>query len=255
MGGACILSALSAYRIGAGMVRVFTASDNRDVLLRKLPEAIIDTYVDDGSDRISDNEKGALTSAIKWASVIAIGPGLSASYKALSILKQVLEEGDKPLVVDADALNLLSQNDELLSGFEFGRRKKDNDVIFTPHLGEFSRLSKVSSDNIKSDILECARNFTKTYDVTLVLKDARTVVAKRGKRTYLNSSGNDGMATAGSGDVLTGIISGMAAQGFDGFEAAVMGVYAHGLAGDIAKDKTSSRYVMAQDIIHSLKEI
>jgi NAD(P)H-hydrate epimerase len=255
MGGACMLSALSAYRAGAGMVRVFTAYDNRDVLLRKLPEAIIDTYADDGAGQLLNEEKQALFDAIKWADVVAIGPGLSTSYKALVILKLVIERCDKPLVVDADALNLLAQNDDLLRQFEFGRRKFDNDVVFTPHLGELSRLMNVSVDNIKSGLLECARGFAGEYDVTLVCKDARTIVAKRGKAAYLNLSGNEGMATAGSGDVLTGIISAMLAQRYSGYEGAVMGVYAHGLAGDLAKDKTSSYYVMAQDIIQALKEL
>jgi NAD(P)H-hydrate epimerase len=114
---------------------------------------------------------------------------------------------------------------------------------------------KLSVDNIKSDILESARIFSNKYDVTIVCKDARTVVAKSGKTTYLNTSGNEGMASAGSGDVLTGIISGMIAQGYSGYDGAVMGVYAHGLAGDIAKDKTSSYYMVAHDIIESLKEL
>jgi NAD(P)H-hydrate epimerase len=159
------------------------------------------------------------------------------------------------MVVDADALNILAQNDDLLRTFEPGRRKFAGDVVFTPHLGELSRLMQVSVSNIKGDLLECARRFANDYDVTIVCKDARTVVARKGKSVYINLSGNEGMATAGSGDVLTGIISAMIAQGYGGYEGAVMGVYAHGLAGDIAKDKTSSYYVMAQDIIHGLKDL
>lgn len=255
MGGACMLSALSAYRTGAGMVRVYTAQDNRDVLLRKLPEVIIDTYIDDGTGHISNDEKQALMEGIKWANVIAIGPGLSTSYKAHALLKLVLEHCDKPMVVDADALNILAQNDDLLRLFEIGKRKFAGDVVFTPHLGELSRLMQVSVSNIKGDLLECARRFATDYDVTIVCKDARTVVARKGKSVYINLSGNEGMATAGSGDVLTGIISAMIAQGYGGYDGAVMGVYAHGLAGDIAKDKTSSYYVMAQDIIHGLKDL
>jgi NAD(P)H-hydrate epimerase len=255
MGGACMLSALSAYRTGAGMVRVYTARDNRDVLLRKLPEVIIDTYTDDGTGQISNEEKQALMEGIKWADVVAVGPGLSTSYKAVALLRLVMEHCDKAMVLDADALNILSQNDDLLRMFEPGRKKFDNDVVFTPHLGELSRLMKVSTSNIKGDLLECARRFATDYDVTIVCKDARTVVARKGRSVYINLSGNEGMATAGSGDVLTGIISAMMAQGYGGYDGAVMGVYAHGLAGDIAKDKTSSYYVMAQDIIHGLKDL
>jgi NAD(P)H-hydrate epimerase len=250
-----MLASLSSYRMGAGMVRVFTACENRDILLRKLPEVIIDTYTDDGVGEVANDERQALMEAIKWADVVAIGPGISTSYKAVAILKLVLEYCGKPMVVDADALNILARNEDLLKQFEFGRRKYDSEVVFTPHVGELSRLMKVSVENIKGDILDCARSFERNYDVTIVCKDARTVVAKRGKPSYINLSGNEGMATAGSGDVLTGIIAAMMAQGYSGYDGAVMGVYAHGLAGDIAKDKTSSYYVMAQDIIQALREL
>ena len=255
MGGACLLSALSAYRTGAGMVRIFTALDNREGLLKKLPEAIVDTYVDDGNSDITPDEVNALAMGIEWADVVAVGPGISMSDKAKTILDISLKNCVKPMVVDADALNILAQNPKLLKTFEYGRRKNDSDVIFTPHLGEFSRIMKYPVAEIKRNIIACCKLFTKSHDVSLVCKDARTVVAKRGKLTYLNSSGNDGMATAGSGDVLTGIIAGLLAQGLSGFGAAVMGTYIHGLAGDMARNKTSAYYIMAQDIIKSLKDI
>lgn len=180
---------------------------------------------------------------------------ISISEKAKAILTVVLAVCDKPIVFDADALNILSQNEDLLRTLEYGHKKYDNDIILTPHIGEFSRLMKCPVAMIKKDFLHCCKTFTKKYDVSLVCKDARTIVAKRGKLTYLNASGNDGMATAGSGDVLTGIIAGFLAQGCGGFEAAVMGTYTHGLAGDLARKKTSAYYIMAQDIIKSLKDI
>lgn len=251
MGGACFLSALSAYRSGAGMVRIFTAAENRDSLLKKLPEAIVDTYGED----LCEEDFITLQSAVEWADVVAVGPGLSMSAKANAILEMTLETCDKPLVLDADALNILSQKEELLRRFEYGRRNKDNDVIFTPHLGEFARLKKCPVTEIKKDLIGSCKTFTKKYDISLVCKDARSIVTKRGKLTYLNGSGNDGMATAGSGDVLTGIIAGLLAQGYSGFEAAVMGTYAHGLAGDDARKRTSAYFIMAQDIIKSLKNI
>lgn len=253
MGGACQLSALSAYRIGAGMVRVFTAEENRDSLLKKIPEAIITTYQDDGSGSLSDGEQSLLAEGIAWADVVAAGPGMSLSDKADKILEATLEQNDKPMVIDADALNLIAKNAKLLESFEFNRRKNSYEVVMTPHLGEFARLSRHTVAELKKDILASCRAFVKKYDVTLVCKDARTIVAKRGRFTYLNSSGNDGMATAGSGDVLTGIIAGLLAQNQDGFEAAVTGTYAHGLAGDIARENSSSYYIMAQDLIQSLK--
>jgi len=252
MGGACFLSALSAYRTGAGMVRIFTASQNRESLLKKLPEAIVDTYDDNMEPTVTQEESDTLLSGLEWADIVAVGPGISMSGKAKIILEQLLNQCDKPMVMDADALNLLARNEELLKLFAFGYRKRDNDVIFTPHLGEFSRLMKCPVAEIKKDMIASCKAFTKKYDVSLVCKDARTLVSKRGKLTYLNASGNDGMATAGSGDVLTGIIAGLLAQGYSGFEAAVMGTYVHGLAGDSARKKTSAYYIMAQDIIKSL---
>ncbi len=254
MGGACILSALSAYRIGAGMVRVFTAEENRESILRRLPEAIINTYNDDNSSFSTDDETN-LIECIKWSGVIAIGPGLSTSDKARRILEIVIENNKNPMVIDADALNLLAMNEEILKKLEFGRKLNDYDVVLTPHIGEFSRLEKCPISEIKKDILTICKKFTKKYDVSLVCKDSRTFVVKRDKFTYLNSSGNEGMATAGSGDVLTGIIAGLMAQKQSGFEAAVMGTYAHGLAGDIAKANTSSHFIMAQDIIQALKDL
>lgn len=255
MGGACLLSALSAYRAGAGMVRIFTASQNREGLLKKLPEAIVDTYGDDRDSEITGEESGTLLAGLEWADIVAVGPGISMSARARSILEILLAWCDKPMVIDADALNILSQNEELLNRYAFGYRKCDSDVIFTPHLGEFARLMQCPVAEISKDRIASCKAFTRKYDVSLVCKDARTLVSKRGKLTYLNASGNDGMATAGSGDVLTGIIAGLLAQGYSGFEAAVMGTYAHGVAGDIARAKTSAYYIMAQDIIKSLGEI
>ena len=129
--------------------------------------------------------------------------------------------------MDADALNLLAKNDVLLQGLAFGRRNNDASIVLTPHLGEFARLMKYPVSEIKKDLLGTCKAFSKKYDVSLVCKDARTIITKRGKLTYLNSSGNNGMATAGSGDVLTGVISGLLAQKMTGFEAAVIGAY-HG---------------------------
>lgn len=240
------------------MVRIFTSSNNREALLKKLPEAIVDTYEDDKGQKLSKEEAATLDSALEWADVVAIGPGISLSEKAEEILESVLAycngaHCSMSMVIDADALNLLSQNEELLKYFEFGRKENDGDVIFTPHMGEFARLMRIPVTELKKDILGNCKKFTKKYDISLVCKDARTIVTKRGKLTYLNASGNNGMATAGSGDVLTGMIVGLLAQKTSGFEAAVMGTYAHGLAGDIANEKMSAHYLMAQDIIHALK--
>lgn len=254
MGGACHLAATSAFRIGAGMVRIYTAADNRESLLRRLPEAIIDTYVDNAKPSLAEAELERLRQGMDWADVIAIGPGLSVSDKAAAILGEVLAYNmDKPLVIDADALNLLSLHPQLLAALEHGKNPVRREVLLTPHVGEFARLLRCPVPEITKELLGYCRSFAHKYDVTLVCKDARTFVARKMRMTYINTSGNDGMATAGSGDVLTGIISGLLAQRMDSYEAAVMGVFAHGLAGDIAKERSSAYYIMSQDIISSLK--
>lgn len=250
MGGACQMAALGAFRIGAGMVRVFTAEENRESLLVKLPEALIDTYRDDGLYRLSDAEEAALAAGMEWADVIAIGPGLSVSDKARRLLETVLAAGAKPLVLDADALNLLARNRELLEALT---DETVRDIVLTPHLGEFARLAGRPAAQIKENLIAVCRAFTQKHHATLVCKDVRTVVAKEGRTVYINSCGNDGMATAGAGDVLTGIIAGLMAQKQDGYDAAVTGVYAHALAGDTAKEASASYYIMAQDILHSLQ--
>ena len=255
MGGACQLSALSAYRIGAGMVKVFTADVNRDSLLKKVPEAIISTYRDDDSLGVTQEELAELRASLEWADIVAIGPGLSVSPKAKTILECVIHENKVPLLMDADALNLLSQHEDLLSFFEYSNVACAYETVITPHMAEFARLVKCPIAEIKKDVLGYCRKFTNKYNITLVCKDARTFVCKKHKKIYLNTSGNDGMATAGSGDVLTGIIAGIMAQGVNCFEAAIMGTYAHGLAGDIAKAQSSSYYLMAQDIIQALKQL
>lgn len=253
MGGACQLSAMAAFRIGAGMVRVFTAEENRDSLLKKIPEVIVDTYHDDGLPTMFDGEREILESGLKWADVVVIGPGLSMSSKARQILGITMQINTKAMIVDADALNILAENYDLLQKFEMNRDDIKYDVIMTPHIGEFARMIKHPIPEIKKDMLAFCKAFTKKYNVALVCKDARTMVTKHYKLSYLNSSGNDGMATAGSGDVLTGIIAGLLAQGLDTYAAAVMGTFAHGLAGDIAKENSSAYYIMSQDIIQSLK--
>lgn len=255
MGGACQLAALSAFRIGAGMVRVFTAEQNRESLLRKIPEIIVSTYHDDGEARLSDEEEISLQEGLKWADVIAIGPGLSNSEKASYLVDYIMQNNNKPIVWDADALNILAAKQESLQRFEIGRIESNREIVLTPHLGEFARLIKHPVSQLQKDVIGYCKSFAKKYCATLVCKDARTFVVKQYKMTYVNTSGNDGMATAGSGDVLTGIIAGLMAQGMTGFDAAVMGVYIHGLVGDYAKEKTSAYYVMAQDMIDSLRYI
>ena len=238
MCGAAYMAAKAAYRSGCGLVRILSCEENIPILQGSLPEAIISGY--DDIDR-----------CIKWADAIAVGPGTGMSDEAKNILKTVLLSAECNIVIDADAINLIASDDEIRELYE----KVSSKVIVTPHLKEMTRLAGVSIEDIRTDMPGFAKKYTKPdTGVVLVLKDARTIVSD-GYRICINSTGNDGMATGGSGDVLTGIIASYLAQGADRFTSAVCGVYAHGLAGDKAAGRLNRHAVMAGDIIESLGAI
>ncbi len=241
MSGAACLSAMAAYRSGSGLVRVFTSECNREIIQTCLPEAIVTTYRDDGIPT------GVLEEALGWSDVVGIGPGLGTGRTSEEILATVLTEYRKPLVIDADGLNLLAQQPNLLYETEAS-------VILTPHIGEMMRLTDNTKEEILEDILQTARQFAREYGVICALKDARTVVSD-GSRVYVNTSGNNGMAVGGSGDILTGVICGLLAQKMPAFDAAALGVYLHGLAGDAAQEKRSAYGMIARDIADQIGEV
>lgn len=243
MAGAPTFSAKAAYRTGCGLVEVFTHEQNRVVLQTLVPEAVLSTW-----DEKVDFEK--FENSIKKADVIAVGMGLSTSEKALEILSFTLEKYSCPLIIDADALNIMAKNPEL-----FNLLVK-HAVIITPHPLEMSRLSGISIEQILENIPAAAQDFADANKVICVLKDHHTAVASpHADMIYINQSGNSGMSTGGSGDVLDGIIAGLLAQGTEPYTAATLGVYLHGLAGDIASEMLSEYSVMASDIIDALPEI
>lgn len=241
MSGAACLAALAAYRSGSGLVRVFTPECNRTVIQSYLPEAVVTPYDPDG---FFGEE---LTEALAWADVTGIGPGIGTGAASRQILETVCQTFEKPLVMDADALNLFALNRTLLDGHR-------GPVIVTPHIGEMIRLGGCTKEEILDDITSAARRFAEKYHLICALKDARTVVSD-GVRTYLNTSGNSGMAVAGSGDVLTGIICGLLAQGMQPFDGAALGVYLHGCAGDLAQEKLSAYGMIARDIAGQIGEV
>lgn len=265
MGGAVCMSAGAAYRSGAGLVRVYTHSANRDVLLGAVPEAIPLVY----SDIYTDEDEKALKASCQWADCIVAGPGLSCDDTARHILRIVLENADgKVVIMDADALNIVAADKEfrgLVKNFAKRRIKdcaKNRDgtescgcIIVTPHVGEMSRLLGKDIPSIKENPVESAADLANELSVICVLKDARTVITD-GKYIYINTTGNSGMATAGSGDVLTGIMAGMAEAGFDTyFEAAVMAANVHGVSGDMCRLRLGAYGMKAWDIIEQLPEV
>ena len=241
MAGAAVLAAKAAYRSGVGLVKIFTHEANREIIQTAIPEAIVSTYGNNLKQEL-------LIQDIQWADAIAIGPGMGTSAMSEEIVQVVRSVASVPIVWDADALNILAQNvNQLLL--------PHTEYIMTPHLGEFSRLTENSITLLQNQFVEKAIEFSRTYDVICVLKDFHTIVAQPYGLNFLNLSGNNGMATAGSGDVLTGIIGALLAQGYQPSDAASYGTYIHGLAGDMAKLQMGTRGIMAMDIIEGIKEV
>lgn len=261
MSGAAYFSGAAAYGMGSGLVKILTHENNRIMLQTKLPEALLTTY--GAKDMNPDSQTDHLASIscydfmkkvkeeIQWASVIIIGPGLSTCDFSKMLLITVLQEMEqKPVVIDADGINLLSQ----LQGdfFRDGKWKLPKNIVLTPHLKEMSRLLKRSVKEIQKNLLETAK--TSVEGATLVLKDARTLVNRKDS-IYINLSGNNALAKGGSGDVLSGIIGGLLALGMSCQDAACLGVYLHGLtASEYVKNKSISS-MTASDILEELSRI
>lgn len=247
MGGAASLAALAAYRSGAGLVKVLTHENQRTAVQKNVPEAIVETY-GDGITQTEINE--IMKNALSWATCVIIGPGISTSDTASWMTEYILRNSTVTTVLDADALNLIAQKKE------FKELLKDGvTFIVTPHLGEMARLTGTSVPVIQGKLIETAGKFAKKYNVVCVLKDARTIVAAPSGDIYVNTSGNSGMATGGSGDVLTGVIAGMKVSGLDTFDAACVGVLLHGLGGDHAAEKRGEHGMKAGDIIDGITNV
>ena len=242
--GAAYLCESAAYKSGCGLVKVVTSIENKSMLTVMVPEGLYEFYSAEGMDT------DVLKEDMEWADAIIIGPGLGQSENALNMLKTVLSEKEKPIVIDADGINLLSSNRELLL-------QLDNNMVLTPHLREMSRLMETSVSEIKSDMLSAVSTFKRSYRGTLVLKDARTVVAGPKKELFINTTGNSGMATGGTGDVLAGIIGGIIAQepNFDIALKSMTGVYLHGMAGDKAAEELGEYAMTASNIIDGLSMV
>ncbi len=246
--GALILAAESCLRSGAGMIKVFTDKNNLNVIQTLLPEAMSDVY--DSEKFEKEKTLSKLDSSMNWCDVIVCGPGLGTGNIGKEIVSHVLEKSDRPIVIDADALNIVADNKEIR---ELARNYKGN-MIMTPHLAEFARLCGKTVSECKEGIMEIPAELAKEFHASIICKDAKSVVTD-GENLVLNLSGNDGMATAGSGDVLSGLLGALIAGYKDTYDAACAGAYFHGLAGDLAKEKIGKRVMTARDISEELKNI
>lgn len=269
-GGAAVLSSRAAARIGAGLVRTLTHISNRTAVITGNMECIVDTYdTDEECGDFVKNTETLVDKCICWADVVCIGPGLSMQESAVKLVRSVSAKKNIKKLYDADALNIIAQYKIELDGsnddvdYEAGGNSgnasykddmSDKNVVVTPHIGEMSRLTGLDIAVIKNNPIDTARTYSREHNCVCVLKDARTIVSD-GERVYINMSGNDGMATGGSGDVLSGIITGLMAQGLTTFEASALGVYIHGCAGDEVALSNGKYSMVAGDIIDNIKNV
>lgn len=233
--GAAVLSAGGCLRSGIGLLTVHTASDGLTILQTSLPEAMV-----------SPDKNTAFISELPNVSrynAIGIGPGIGMEKETQNVVKLLIQNYTAPIVFDADAINILSENKTWLQFLPKG-------CIFTPHPKEFERLVGNSDNNYNRNELQ--RNFSQKFNCYVVLKGHNTAITCPDGSCYFNTTGNEGMATAGSGDVLTGIITGLLAQGYHPKLAAIIGVYVHGFAGDLASLKTGVHALLASDIINHI---
>ncbi len=244
MAGAAVLSAKSALRSGAGIVRLAVPGEVYPICAVGVPEAVF-SVVPSEDGKLSPDAYSALESYFSKCGAVAFGPGLGISEGVLNTLAKLLRENTKPLIIDADGINVLSMHIDLL-------KEKNCPVLLTPHEGEMARLTGKSSDYIRENREKVALDFAKKYGVTLLLKGKDTLIVSEKGDALENPTGNAGLATAGSGDVLTGIISAFLSQGNSPFEAAAMGAYIHGLSADIAVKDIGERSLIASDIIDYL---
>ncbi len=232
MPGAAYLSSVSALKIGCGYCFLCSTERVIDAVAAQTQNIVFVPLRD-------------LELNLSQADVVELGCGLSQDKQAVEIFNRTILSlaKDVPLVIDADGLNILSKHQEIFLSKGF------NSLVFTPHPKEASRLLDCSLDDILNNFEASAVEISKKYNSVTVLKSHRTVVVAPDGCKYINTTGNNSMAKAGSGDVLTGMISGLVAQGMDIFEAASLGVYLHGLSGDFAKEKLTEYSVMAEDLI------
>jgi len=248
MAGAAALCGASALRSGAGLVRVACPAEVQPTVASFEPSFM--TYplpCDDNGLIQLERAQPDLERLIAPVDVIAVGPGLGQSDDIRRLVRFLITGTSKPLLIDADGLNALASQTDLLSGL-------NRPVVLTPHPGEFARLAGLTIADVQADRIERAAALAAlSVPLVVVLKGAGTVVSD-GRRYYINTSGNPGMATAGAGDVLAGVIAALMGQKLPAFEAAQLGVFIHGLAGDVARDQNGEIGLIAGDIVDALPD-
>ncbi len=249
MTGAAVLSARGALRSGAGLVTVGTAASERPIIANGVIEAMT-VALDSEDGKIIDSATEKILEYAKRADSVVLGPGLGQNQHIHKVLRRLLSEYDGKIVIDADGLNALSENCDILD-------ERRCEVVITPHPGEMSRLIKKEIGEVQSNREQLASEFALRYGITVVLKGRNTVIAgcktkNADCKLHINTTGNCGMATGGTGDVLSGVVAGFMAQGLSAYDAAVLGAYIHGKAGDIAANKYGIHGLVAGDVAEAV---
>jgi ADP-dependent NAD(P)H-hydrate dehydratase / NAD(P)H-hydrate epimerase len=239
--GAAAMCSESVIRSGAGAAILGIPESLNLVMEEKLTEVMTVPLPETSEKTLSPKGIKTIMEYVNWADVVLLGPGLSQNKDTKKLIITLMHEIKKPLILDADALNNLKENTELIKSYK-------NEIIITPHYGELSRLIKTPANDIAVNRIEIAKKTAKEYNLTLILKGAPSIIADKQENIYINSTGNPGMATAGAGDVLAGLVAGFFAQTQKPVDAALLGMFIHGLAGDFAREAMGELSLIATDI-------
>ena len=242
MAGAAILAGKSALRCGVGLEKLAIPKSIYPIAAGSILESVFLPLSETSDGKISRTNIPSLLLEAKKSTAVLLGCGLSVCDDTKALVKSFVENCTAPMVLDADALNCIADNQKK-------KKKRKSDIIITPHPGEMGRLCGITAKEVNADRVDVALSFAKKYGVITVLKGSGTIIASPNGQALLNTTGNSGMATGGSGDVLAGMTAGLLAQGKSAFDCAAAAVYLHGLAGDFAAEKLGKISMLPSDII------
>ncbi|MEX2116810.1 MAG: NAD(P)H-hydrate dehydratase [Bacteroidota bacterium] len=246
--GAAVLAATSALRMGAGAVVLGVPESIYPIVARKVTEVIVEPLPSTAQGSVAGAAMDAIMRRMDWADTVVLGPGLSQEQETTSLVRTLVLRASGNVLLDADAITSIAKG-----GIDVLKKTKATYIV-TPHVGEFSRMTGLEAKEIEAQRIQHARAAAKKFGIVVVLKGAPTVTATPEGSVFVNSSGNPGMATVGTGDVLSGMIAGLWAQGADAVRASYGGAFLHGLSGDLAAGKYGERSIVASDLIECLPE-
>ncbi|MBI4974326.1 MAG: NAD(P)H-hydrate dehydratase [Candidatus Omnitrophica bacterium] len=246
--GAAYLTSQAAIRSGSGLVTLAIGKSLYQVMATKLTEVMVRVFFETKDYSLSLLAERDLVNFGERCDAIAIGPGISQNKETQNLIRNLVTKFTKPIILDADGINAFAGHLDML-------KKAQAQLILTPHPGEMARLVAKDIEEVKKDRNDIALKFANEYNTVLVLKGHNTIVANPKGEFYINETGNPGMATGGVGDILTGIIASFVGQGLDAYTASVLGVYFHGLAGDLALKEKGALSLIATDLLNKLPEV